>query len=187
MIWDQSLDGAHDIPILGRVRRISTKDLQNNVVSDWYVSSMMPFPVNDISRMSSPAQQLDLYVVTFITLDIPTHVDSGLLLHYDTVFTHRLRLVYYYNFLMTSAVLFPMCSLYMSSLAQQLLVFSRTRHVMCYAPVQTWIHLRVAYTWYSIYVQSRLLLHFCVLYNPYDESCRLWLHIHLRLHLKHQL
>ena len=80
----------------------------------------MPFPRNNIFRMSSLAQQLnDLYVVTFITFDIPTHVESGLFLHYNTIFPRRLRLVYYCNFLMTSAVLIPMRSTCMSSLAQQ--------------------------------------------------------------------
>ena len=105
----------------------------------------MSFPVNDISRMSSLAQQLNgQYVVTFITLDIPTYVESRLLLHYDIVFLCGLRLAYYCNFQMTSVVLIPICFLCMSNLARQLHVFFQTRHFMFYAPVQTWIHLRVA-------------------------------------------
>ena len=137
----QSFDVAHNIHALGRVRHNPTKNLQSDVVSSWYVTSTVSFPINDSPRMSYLAQQLNITAVTFIVLDIPIHVEFGLVLHYDTVNPCRLRFIYSYNFLMKSTVLIPMCSACMSSLAQRQLDWPR--HVVCYAPIQTWILLRV--------------------------------------------
>ena len=95
------------------------------------------FPINDISCMSSPTPQVsNLYITSFIALDIPAHVKSGLFLHYETVFPCRLWFEHCtYNILLSSADLIPIW--YLSHVESGLAVdtsIMMTRHTLCSYP-----------------------------------------------------
>ena len=83
MTWDQVLDIAHDIPVLGHLRPYPTKDICKTMscpVRD--VSTTTSFPVNGILRMSSLTHYVsDFYLPIIIVLDTLTRVESKLLLH----------------------------------------------------------------------------------------------------------
>ena len=141
--------------------------LQNDVVSNWTCFHNGVISHKHISRMSSLTKQVNnLYVTTPIALDIPTHVESGLLLTYAQT-TRRLWFgCCSYNFLMSSAVSIPICSLlHVESGSVANTPITMTCRISY--SVQTWIHWRVSHTrttMLSFYVESRFLLHCCVLY-----------------------
>ena len=117
--------------------------------------------------MSPPTQQVNnLHVLIRIALDIPRHVESDLLLQ-------NVQTSHVYFGLSTAPMIsllqarsrFPYVLYDMSSPAQQQLL--QSQHVVCRTFVQTWICLRVSHTrtmMLIFYVESRILLHCCVLY-----------------------
>ena len=120
MTWEQALDVAQEILILGRVWLHTTKETCKTMSCPIrYAYTTMSFPEDDISRMSYLTEQFN---TTLITLDILTHVEFRLLLHYAQParrqrFGLRLSMstlawVLLLQFPMSSAVLIHICSLW---------------------------------------------------------------------------
>ena len=132
--WGQVSGIAHNIPVLGRVQLHPTKDTCKTMsCPTGHVSTSMSFPVNDITRMSYPAQQVSyLHVLILIALNIPTHVEFELFLQY-------IQTSHVDSGLSTAPIIslcqvqsrFPYVLYDMSSPAQQQILQSR-RHVVVF-------------------------------------------------------